>query len=49
MYVGVPQKVSIVLGGMDYRLNPKSISFNCLFLFNSMFSALISLWTMFLS
>lgn len=43
MYVGVPQNVSIVLGGVDSKLNPKSINFNYLFRFNKIFSALISL------
>ena len=47
--MGVPQKVSMVLGGTDSRLKPKSMSFSCLFLFSRIFSALMSLWTMFLS
>ena len=47
--MGVPQKVSMVLGGLDSKLKPKSISFKCLYLLSKIFYALISLCTMFKS
>ena len=47
--MGVPQNVSMVAGGFDSKLKPKSINFSCLCLFNRIFSALMSRWTIFRS
>ena len=46
--MGVPQNVSIVFGGTDRMLNPKSISFNYLYRLIKIFYAFMSLCTMFL-